>query len=342
MLNATKTSTDLQDAKRIVLEAQLALDTAPPTLLREALSRHVADDYFWRGMHPFNEQHGAEAVATAFWQPMHHALTGFQRRMSVFFAGTAVTGPKAETWVAQMGHFMGLFDQPFLHIRPTRKLVLLRYAEFHRIEDGRIAESALFIDIPELMLQAGLQPFPTPTGVHISQPGPAPQTGLMFDARLPEEGAETLDLIEAMISDLGNWDLGLPLTEELARTWDPQMLWWGPVGIGATYTIPRYAEQHAGPFRASFADRDFKGHRARLAEGMYGGFFGWPNFTARPTGGFMGMPATDKSGPFRVVDIYRRDRDRLVENWIFIDLLHFWSEQGVDILGRTTGISESA
>ena len=30
------------------------------------------------------------------------------------------------------------------------------------------------------------------------------------------------------------------------------MIWWGPAGIGATYTIERYAKQHAGPFRAAF------------------------------------------------------------------------------------------
>jgi hypothetical protein len=97
-----------------------------------------------------------------------------------------------------------------------------------------------------------------------------------------------------MISDLGTWNLGLPLEEELRRTWQEDMLWWGPEGIGATYTIPRYAAQHAGPFRAAFTDRTRTGHLARLAEGHYGGFFGWPNFTARHTGGFMGLPGSDK------------------------------------------------
>ena len=48
----------------------------------------------------------------------------------------------------------------------------------------------------------------------------------------------------------------------------------------------------------------------------------------------MGMPATNKAGEFRVIDIYRRDGDKLTENWIFIDLLHFCKEQGVDILKR--------
>ncbi|MCJ8322576.1 MAG: ester cyclase [Hyphomicrobiales bacterium] len=48
----------------------------------------------------------------------------------------------------------------------------------------------------------------------------------------------------------------------------------------------------------------------------------------------MGMPATGKLGGFRVIDIYRRSGNRLAENWVFIDLLHFWNCQGVDILKR--------
>ena len=36
----------------------------------------------------------------------------------------------------------------------------------------------------------------------------------------------------------------------------------------------------------------------------------------------------------RVVDIYRRDGDKLAENWIFIDMLYFLNQQKLDILGR--------
>ena len=46
----------------------------------------------------------------------------------------------------------------------------------------------------------------------------------------------------------------------------------------------------------------------------------------------MGFPATNKVGEFRVIDIYRRSQNKLAENWIFIDLLHFWKQQGLDIL----------
>ena len=76
-----------------------------------------------------------------------------------------------------------------------------------------------------------------------------------------------------------------------------------------------------------------------MAEGNFGGFFGWPNFTAIHAGGFMGMPASDKRGEMRVIDIYRREGEKLSENWIFIDLSHFWMGLGVDILTRTAQIA---
>lgn len=53
----------------------------------------------------------------------------------------------------------------------------------------------------------------------------------------------------------------------------------------------------------------------------------------------MGMPASNERGEMRVIDIYRREDDKLAENWVFIDLLHFWKMLGVDILARTTSIS---
>ena len=183
-------------------------------------------------------------------------------------------------------------------------------------------------------MQAGLQPFPPQTGTQLVQPGPVCHTGLMFNAQQPAEGEKTLNAINYMINTLGNWDQKLSLEQELRLSWHENMIWWGPTGIGSSYTIERYIQQHAGPFRSSFKNRDFNGHICRMAEGEFGGFFGWPNLTLEPTGGFMGMPATGKSGEMRVIDIYRRDGDKLAENWVFIDLLHFWNQQGVDILSR--------
>jgi predicted ester cyclase len=301
----------------------------------------MAPDALWRGFHPFGELTGPDAVADQFWAPLRKSLTRLQRRQDIFFAGRNELDGFTGTWVVSMGHLMGLFDRPWLGIPPTGKMAFLRYCEFNKVENGRIVETAMYFDIPHLMMQAGLNPFPPQTAAHLVQPGPLTHDGLLFEDAPEAEGQATLAAINAMIGDLGTWRSGLPLEEELAQTWHDDMIWWGPAGIGATYTIQRYAKQHSGPFRAAFTDRSKSTHIARLAEGHYGGFFGWPNFTARHTGGFMGMPGSDKPGEMRVIDIYRREGDKLAENWIFIDLLHFWKTQGVDILKRTVEIADA-
>ncbi|MFY2822467.1 ester cyclase [Ruegeria sp. MALMAid1280] len=294
----------------------------------------MTPDALWRGFHPFGELTGPDALAEKFWTPLRLSLTRMQRRQDIFFAGRNEMDGFTGTWVVSMGHLMGLFDRPWLGIAPTGKMTFLRYCEFNKVENGRIVETAMYFDIPHLMMQAGLNPFPPQTAAHLVQPGPLTHDGLLYDDAPEAEGQATLAAINAMIGDLGTWQSGLPIEDELTQTWHDDMIWWGPAGIGATYTIERYAKQHSGPFRASFTDRSKTKHICRMAEGHYGGFFGWPNFTARPTGGFMGMPATGKAGEFRVIDIYRREGDKLAENWIFIDLLHFWKQQGVDILAR--------
>ena len=113
--------------------------------------------------------------------------------------------------------------------------MLIPYCEFHRVDAGRIAESAFFCDIVSVMKQAGLNPLPMQTGAEI-------------------------------------------------------------VNV-------------------------FNGHVLEHAEGCYGGWFGWPNLRMNQGDGFMGLPASERTTEMRVVDINRREGDKLAENWVFIDLL---------------------
>ncbi|WGM20482.1 nuclear transport factor 2 family protein [Paenarthrobacter sp. OM7] len=326
---------NFQAEKAVVRAHHEALFKAGPDSVADALSERTAPDWHWRGMHPFHEQSGAEAVAAAFWGPFLTAMTGAQHRPDIFMAGENHIDGNQSVWVTSMGHFMGLFDRPFLGIRPTGKIVMLRYAEFNKVEDGRITETALFVDIPHLMMQAGQNPFPPQTGAHLVQPGPATHEGLMYGAQDPATGQESLRAINTMLTVRFDDDTDTPYPEKLARTWHDDMIWWGPAGIGASYTIPGYMRQHATPFGEALTEGyQFNGHLCRLAEGNFGGFFGWPNLTLTNSGGFMGMTASPHPADMRVVDIYRVEDGKLAENWIFIDILHYLNMQGLDILGR--------
>lgn len=243
-----------------------------------------------------------------------------------------------------MGHFAGLFDHNWLGIPSTGKLTFIPYAEFHRFAGNKIAETALFIDILSVMAQAGQHPLPPQTGAFIIQPGPRTHDGLLRDAQPADEGRKTMALCEAMakhLDSLNKAELDNCPPEFLAQDWADDMLWYGPTGIGATYTIERYQMQHQHPFRQNLRGKIFNGHVARIAEGNYCGWFGWPNLYNSNKGGFLGMPSGDTKAEMRVVDIYRREGDKLVENWVFIDLLHYLHVQGLDVLGRMATINRT-
>ena len=334
----------LQSAKQTVLNFHNELDSCEPRQLASVLAKHTHENYLWRGMHPFYEQTGAQAVADVFWQPLRSAFSPLQRRTDIFLAGANAlhdTDPgendASKVWVCSMGHFLGLFDKPWLGIPATGKMVFIRFAEFNCVQNDRIIESAFFCDVISIMQQAGHYPLPPQTGAFMMHPGPRTHDGLLMDEQDPAEGVRTLEVLEKMVADLAelnaSGDDNCP-PELLERCWTDDMLWYGPAGIGATYTVRRYQKQHQYPFRENLKDKKFNGHIARFAEGHYACFFGWANLTNTATGGFLGMTGNDTRAEMRVVDVYRREGDKLAENWVFIDLLHYLSMQGLDVLER--------
>jgi ketosteroid isomerase-like protein len=330
--------TTRQESKAIVLQYFEELESASPGDLPAAIEKNTNAKYRFRGVHPFNELEGADAVAESVWRPLNSAFTSLQRRQDIFMAGPNLID--GNMWVTSMGKFMGLFDSNWLGIKSTGKIAMIPYCEFHRIEDGKISESALWVDIISVMKQSGYDPLPRQTGAEIINPGPRTADGVMLDASDEVESQKTLDLIMQMCNDLVGDGMNSD-DSALADTWHDDMLWFGPSGIGATYTIDRYQKQHQGPFNAGLKNIEFNGHILEHAEGNYGGWFGWPNLRMNQGDGFLGLPASDTPTEMRVVDIYRRDGDKLAENWVFIDLLHYLLLLGVDVLERCRTISRT-
>ena len=325
--------------KRRVLDFYASLSRANPASVTSILKSQLTPDFQWYGVYPFDEQHGPEAVAEAFWIPFLNSWKNVQRRQDIFLAGTSEIDQTE--WVISMGHLMGLLDQDWLGMQTTRKLAFLRYADFYCVHEGQLVRGVFFCDLIGVMHQLGISPLPLQTGVSFLYPGPRTHDGLLFEYQDNRESKKTLDLVNRMLADLKALDISgddLPPPEYLARTWHEDMIWYGPAGIGATYTIPRYQEQHQYPFRTGLQGKRFNGHLCRLAEGNYAGFFGWPNLTNTAIGGFLGLPASDRAADMRVVDIYRREGDKLAENWVLIDLPWWLKQQGVDILKRTEQI----
>ena len=84
----------------------------------------------------------------------------------------------------------------------------------------------------------------------------------------------------------------------------------------------------------------FNKHILSSAEDDIGGWFGWPNLIMKPKGKYLGL--TSKSNiesEMRVVDLYRRDGNKIAENWVIIDHLHFLKLLGIDLLEKNRELS---
>ena len=321
----------IRAAKELVRHFLSSVDEASSEELPAVISKFCALQHTSYLSFPWREIHGAEKLAQEFWQPFRLSFSAMQRREDIFFAGT--NAGDQSTWVVSMGHYMALFDDTWLNIPPTNSTTMVRYAEFHQVDDGQIRQSGIFIDLIGVMRQAGFDPLPEETGHHFVYPGPRTHDGILLEDQDPNETVKTSNLVDKMVADLDELNVSgndrCP-PELLARTWHDNMVWYGPAGIGATHTIHRYQQQHQYPFREGLKNKVFNGHVARLAEGNYAGFFGWPNLNNSPAG-FLGTPESDLSVDMQVVDIYRREGDKLAENWVIIDLPYWLAQQGIDV-----------
>ncbi|MFT6193344.1 MAG: ketosteroid isomerase-like protein [Cognaticolwellia sp.] len=332
--------TNEEKNKNLILEYYQALEQSTPDTVGDVLAQYMSEDCQWYGVHPFNEQKGPQAVNEIFWQPFMLAFKNIQRRQDVFMAG--VSGNDGANWVTSMGHFMVQFDKDWLGIPRSGQVAMVRYADFNSIEDGKIVRSGFFCDIISVMHQVGINPLPQATGHSFIYPGPRTHDGIQLIDKEAAEGQKTMALLNQMIDDLSQLNQTGNDTypaEILEKTWSKDMMWYGPAGIGATYTIPKFQEQHSYPFRQGLKDKVFNGHICRYAEGNYACYFGWPNLSSTPIGGFLGLPGGNIRADMRVVDVYRRDGDKLMENWVLIDIPYWLKQQGLDILERSRKIN---
>ena len=329
-----------ENEKKLVLEYFNSIDNANNENLINTISKYTSDDFKMRCTHPFNELNGAEQVANNLWVPIKNSFKPIQRRMDIFYAGINSLDTNEGKWVTSMGHLMGIFNKPFFGIQPNFKSILLRYAEFYKVENDKITEGAIFLDIINLMQQLGLSVIPESTGLVGITPGPMNHKGLKLNVSENAESRKTLELIHRMRDRLVKRSKMKSVKDELELDWHNDMIWWGPGGIGASYTIDGYIKGHTKPFQDGLEFIKFGGHILSSAEDDLGGWFGWPNLIMKTKGGYLGLTnASDIESEMRVVDLYRRDGDKIAENWIFIDHLHFLKLLGIDLLERNKQLS---
>ena len=329
----TSNAQKLAQAKALVWQFTLA---APGPQGDAACAALLAPDCQWHVAHPINLLAGAQAVVDGFFAPLKAAFPDLERRADIFF-GSHFDGRfdgGAGWWVCTTGHYMGTFSADWLGIRATGEPATLRFGEFYRVEDGRIVEARILLDIIDLARQAGIALLPPSSGLDLLVPGPRLHNGLLLQPGDEQESRQSMALVEAMIGGLMRYDQSDLQSMGMARYWRADMMWYGPCGIGSSRGISGFERHHQAPFLHAFPDRKGGTHRARLAEGPFVASTGWPSVRATHLGDYLGAPASGRPIQMRVMDWWRCDGGLLAENWVFIDLPHLLLQMGVDVLAR--------
>ena len=329
----TTDPTGLAAAKRVGWQA---INRLPQRAFEATCRELLTPDSLWVVSHPVNELIGPEAVAAGFMAPLLNALPDLERRTDIFFGGHwdgLICGGEG-LWVTCTGHYLGTFRADLFGIPHNDEPVWLRFGEFYRMVDGRIAEARILLDLVDLARQVGRPILPKPTGMELLVPGPRTQDGLLLADSDPKEGQACLDLVMQMIGGLSSYDKTDLKSMGMTRFWHPDMMWYGPGGIGTSRAISGFEKHHQKPFLAAIPDRKGGNHRARFGEGAYAASTGWPSIHATHLGPYLGVPASNKAVTMRVMDWWRADNHLLVENWVLLDLPHFFLQMDVDILAR--------
>ena len=321
---------DIQTEKLTYLNAWDALGKLSAGEWLNALSNLYSADVTWHGPHPINTHQGAANVIEYFWQPFLTAFPDLERRDDIVMAGSFNGGK----WIGATGYYTATFAHNWLGIRATGGVINIRYGEFSRMESGKVCEVYVIVDILDIMHQADCWPsiLPKSRGPLDRVPGPATRDGITRMLNPPGESEQSLKLVEAMIKGLMEYDGTHLSSMAQERFWHPQMMWYGPAGIGTCRQLSGFQKVHQIPFLGAFPDRRGGDHKARLGDGAFVGSTGWPSVRATHSGPWQGCAPTNRAISMRVMDFWRREDKLLRENWVFIDMIELLLQMDVDIM----------
>lgn len=300
----------------------------------QSLEEMLVPDVQFSVSHPINTLVGVEAVQTSWLEPLRKALPDLERRDDIFLIGQTPTG---DLLVAAHGHYVGTFSQDLFGIPANRAAVRLRYGEFYQLEAGKITKAYILLDFLDLMRQVGVSPL---HGVGAEGLVLAPRThdGVRFEIADPVVSQQSRDLVIKMADGLGEYDQKTLASMGMQRFWSPQMMWYGPSGIGTTRGLAGFEQYHQAPFLQAFPDRGGSFPMVKrfglIAEGQYVASGGYPSLGATHLGTYLGTPATGREISMRVMDFWRREQDLLTENWVIIDLPNLFLQFGVDLFAH--------
>ncbi len=289
-----------------------------------------AADTEWNGPHPFNQFLSVDQLYAGYWAPLKLAVPDIRRNVDLLCAGRS----NNKDWVTSIGYMTGTFVTDWLGIPVRGKSATIRYGEFCTLQEGRITESYILLDLLDVLNQIGYRALPPNySGEEGIVAGPSSKDGTLLVETDVDKSQRSVDLVEAMLGGLAKYDQISLNSMEQHKYWHPKkMMWYGPSGIGTMRGLQGFEDYHQRPFLEAFPNRKGGNHKARFGDGNYVATTGWPSIFATHEGSYLGVPATGKQITMRVMDWWRREEDKLVENWVLIDLIDLFLQLGINLL----------
>lgn len=121
-----------------------------------ALNEHVIEgqEAFWKPGAKWNGPAGAGIK-----ESLKHFQEGWQRPFLKAFPDKQANDEVViaeDDWVAAMGYVSAHHDGEFMGLEGTGKEIRLKYMDFWRVEDGKIAENFVLLDIIDFFRQVGI------------------------------------------------------------------------------------------------------------------------------------------------------------------------------------------
>jgi predicted ester cyclase len=320
--------------KQLIGKFRAALYDCEPSTLKNQFKKVFAPDCEIHFTNPFGGLDGPGELYERVYQPLLQAIPDLERRDFILMAG----GVGENNWVGCCGHYLGVFEQPWLDIPPTRHMAAFRYHEFFRVEGDRVVEMQAVWDIPQLIMQADAWPMTPSLGIEWLVPGPATNDGIIIESYDKTQSDISLQHVSEMLADMSKHPLsGGPEVMKLEHYWHPKMNWFGPSGIGSMRRIEGFRNWHQIPFLKAMPDRRGSAYSKStlFADRNYVGGTGWPNMQLSISAdGWLGIAPTNQELSMRSLDFWRIENGLIRENWVLVDLMHIYDQLGVNVFER--------
>jgi predicted ester cyclase len=325
-------STHLENKERI-LQFFKELKRTDQESLKVAVSKFVDKTVCTHISRPFEDYIGVDAFIEKFVEPLFAAFPDIEVQPYIVMGGKS----QEHDCVCVAGNFIGTFLNDWLTIPANQQPTFIRFHATFFLEKGKITKAWYFLDVLDVIRQAGFNLFPFKG---LQQPAPSPMTGngiILYPTDLKETEI-SYNLTNAMITGLLEYD-GVSLDSMgQERFWDEKgMMWYGPGGIGTTRGLKGFQEHHQAPFLKAFPNRgvleeDKTTNFVNIAEGNYTCHFGYPIMNGKHTGqGWLGLQPSNAFFTIRVMDFWRREAQKLKENWVMIDMIDLLEQFNVDV-----------